>query len=87
MTAAGKPPTELDGDLRELIDRQAVTDLLVRYVLALDSHDWEAVAGCFAPEAVFLHPGGQVEGPGSPAPRRRRMGDRGAGTGLQLAER
>ena len=138
----------LDGDLRDVIDRQAVSDLLVRYVLALDSHDWEAVAGCFAPDAVFLHPGGQVAGPGaivsraraalepldgsqhllgsiagdgrrrcgpgdvvlprparslrrpgrrslrhrrdvpgSPAPRRRRVGHRGAGAGLQLAKR
>jgi uncharacterized protein (TIGR02246 family) len=62
---------ELDGDLRQLIDRQAVTDLLVRYVLALDSHDWEAVAGCFAPDAVFLHPGGQVEGPAAIVSRAR----------------
>jgi len=39
-----------------------VADLLVRYVHALDAGDWDTVAACFAPDAVFAHPGGRVEG-------------------------
>jgi ketosteroid isomerase-like protein len=50
-------------DLRHVNDRQAVADLLVVYVLALDRRDWPSVAGCFAADAVFVHPGGRVEGP------------------------
>ena len=45
------------------LDQQAVNDLLVRYVHALDARDWYAVAGCFTADAVFVHPGGRVEGP------------------------
>jgi ketosteroid isomerase-like protein len=49
--------------MQQLLDRQAIGDLLVRYVHALDRRDWSTVAGCFASDAVFLHPGGRVEGP------------------------
>lgn len=45
------------------LDQQAVSDLLVRYVHALDARDWVTVAACFASDAVFMHPGGRVEGP------------------------
>jgi hypothetical protein len=58
-------------DLRDVIARQAVADLLVDYVLALDRRDWPAVAGCFAADAVFVHPGGRVDGD-----RLRRHADR-----------
>ena len=51
-----------DDDVRRVIDRQAVNDLLVGYVLALDRRDWETVARCFASDAVFIHPAGRVEG-------------------------
>jgi ketosteroid isomerase-like protein len=44
-------------------DRQAVYDLVVGYVLALDRRDWETVSRCFAADAAFLHPGGRVDGP------------------------
>jgi ketosteroid isomerase-like protein len=44
-------------------DRQAVYDLVVGYVLALDQRDWETVSKCFASDAVFIHPAGRVEGP------------------------
>lgn len=53
----------MSSDLGDVMDRQAVTDVLVAYVLALDDHDWSSVARCFAPDAVFVHPGGRVEGP------------------------
>ncbi len=49
-------------DVRRVIDQQAVNDLLVGYVLALDRRDWETVARCFASDAVFIHPAGRVEG-------------------------
>ena len=53
-----------DDDARCVIDRQAVSDLLV----ALRAARWTAgtgttVARCFASDAVFVHPGGRVEGP------------------------
>ncbi len=51
-----------DDDVRSVIDRQAVSDLLVGYVLALDRRDWETVAKCFASDAAFIHPAGRVEG-------------------------
>ena len=60
-----------DRDLAAVVDRQAVSDLLVRYVHALDARDWETVAGCFASVAVFVHPGGRVEGPGGVVARAR----------------
>ena len=44
-------------------DREAVYDLVVGYVLALDQRDWETVSKCFASDAVFVHPAGRVEGP------------------------
>jgi ketosteroid isomerase-like protein len=51
-----------DDDVRTVIDRQAVSDLLVRYVHALDNRDWAVVEQCFTADAVFIHPGGRVEG-------------------------
>ena len=51
-----------DREVGEVLDRQAVSDLLVRYVHALDARDWGTVAKCFASDAVFVHPGGRVEG-------------------------
>jgi ketosteroid isomerase-like protein len=51
-----------DDDVRTAIDRQAASDLLVRYVHALDNRDWAVVEQCFTPDAVFIHPGGRVEG-------------------------
>jgi ketosteroid isomerase-like protein len=49
--------------VQQVLDRQAINDLLVAYVHALDRRDWAAVARCFASDAVFVHPGGRVEGP------------------------
>ena len=43
-------------------DRAMIADLLARYCRALDDHEWEIVAGCFVPEAVFRHPGGAADG-------------------------
>ena len=61
-----------DDDVRRVIDQQAVNDLLVGYVLALDRRDWETVARCFASDAVFVHPAGRVEGADGIVGRARR---------------
>jgi hypothetical protein len=49
-------------ELAELRARAAVQDRLVRLALAQDAHDWEALADCFEPDAVYDHPGGRIEG-------------------------
>jgi SnoaL-like domain len=33
-------------------DRQAIDDLLTRYAMALDAHDWPALRTVFLPDAV-----------------------------------
>jgi 3-phenylpropionate/cinnamic acid dioxygenase small subunit len=45
-----------------LIDRQEISDLLVRYTRALDTKDWELLRACFTESPVFVHPGGRLEG-------------------------
>ena len=42
----------MDPKLRELLDKQAITELLNRYGSALDDHDWERLRSCFTPDAV-----------------------------------
>lgn len=51
-----------EAQLRALLDKQEIADLAVRYVLALDAHDWDALRNCFVAEPVFVHPGGRLEG-------------------------
>ncbi len=48
--------------VRHLIDRVAVEQVLVRCALAQDRHDWDGVADCFEPDAVYIHPKGRIEG-------------------------
>jgi uncharacterized protein (TIGR02246 family) len=48
--------------LQELVDRQEVAELCIRYTVALDAKDWARLASCFAPDPVFVHPGGRLEG-------------------------
>lgn len=47
---------------RGLADKQEIADLCARYTTALDTRDWDLLAGCFAPDPVFVHPGGRLEG-------------------------
>jgi uncharacterized protein (TIGR02246 family) len=47
---------------RRLSDRAAIHDLLVRLALAQDANDWVALADCFQPDAVYVHPGGELVG-------------------------
>jgi 3-phenylpropionate/cinnamic acid dioxygenase small subunit len=46
--------------LAALQDRLDVQDVLVRYAMALDSHDWELLRTCFLPDAVADY--GALEG-------------------------
>jgi uncharacterized protein (TIGR02246 family) len=59
-------------DLQILIDRTQVTDVIVRTALAQDARDWQAVADCFADDAVYLHPGGRMDGVEAIVERSRR---------------
>lgn len=38
----------LERQLRDMLDREAITRLLIRYSNANDSDDWDALADCFA---------------------------------------
>jgi hypothetical protein len=47
---------------QDLLDRQEIAELCVRYTTALDTLDWALLESCFAPSPVFVHPGGRLEG-------------------------
>lgn len=49
-------------DIRNLLDRAAIHDLLVTLALAQDERDWDALADCYLPDAVYVHPGGELHG-------------------------
>ena len=48
--------------VQQLLDRVAIEDVLVQCALAQDRQDWDGVAGCFEPDAVYLHPKGRIDG-------------------------
>lgn len=48
--------------VRLFADRQAIEDVSVRYAAALDDRDWWALEACFLPHAVYVHPGGRLQG-------------------------
>ena len=52
----------MDADLQQLIDRQEIADLCVRYTFALDTRDWPLLESCFTGAPSFVHPGGRLEG-------------------------
>jgi hypothetical protein len=41
----------VDDRLETLLDRQEIGDLVLRYAIALDSHDWDLLRTCFTPDA------------------------------------
>jgi hypothetical protein len=47
---------------QDLLDRQEIAELCIRYTFALDTKDWALLASCFAPSPAFVHPGGRLEG-------------------------
>jgi ketosteroid isomerase-like protein len=51
-----------DVEAQCLADRIAIHDLLVRHALAQDARDWTALRDCFMPDAVYVHPGGELAG-------------------------
>jgi len=44
---------DIENRLRRLEDRSELQDLIVRYFLAADDNDYEALAATFAPDAAF----------------------------------
>jgi len=59
-------------DIQAVVDQQQISDVLTRYVLSQDAHDWVTYAACFTPDAVFAHPGGQIDGAEGIVARARR---------------
>jgi len=51
-----------DDRLQTLVDRQEIADLCARYMTALDTKDYDGLRKCFVADAVFIHPGGRLEG-------------------------
>jgi uncharacterized protein (TIGR02246 family) len=49
-------------EVRELLDREALRDLVARYALAVDDHDLESLATMFHPDAVFDRDGHVANG-------------------------
>jgi uncharacterized protein (TIGR02246 family) len=43
----------VEARLGELLDKQEISELLLAFTGALDSKDWEAYGGTFAPDASF----------------------------------
>jgi ketosteroid isomerase-like protein len=52
----------MDAAVQRLIDQQEIADLCTRYTLGLDAKDWDRVRSCFTDAAVFVHPGGRIDG-------------------------
>jgi 3-phenylpropionate/cinnamic acid dioxygenase small subunit len=53
----------VDAQLKALVDRAEIENLLVRYAAALDGHDWELLATCFTTDARYRFPhAGDVTG-------------------------
>ncbi len=55
-----RPPADLAAQVRWLVDRAAIGDVLVEFARALDDRDWAAYAGLYAPDGSMTLPGGQV---------------------------
>ena len=53
--------TTVDARVQELLDKQAITDLLTRYMRAVDRGDVATVRGCYLPGATEDH-GGLFDG-------------------------
>ncbi len=51
--------------LRDLLDRDAIRHLQIRYAWSLDNHRWDALAEVFLPDAVADYRGERFEGLGA----------------------
>jgi hypothetical protein len=47
------PPTDPDEQLQWLVDRSAISDLLIDFARALDDRDWQGYAANYAAEGVL----------------------------------
>jgi ketosteroid isomerase-like protein len=54
--------TDLTGKVQELLDRQAISDVLHRYARGIGRHDVDLVESCYYPDAIEDH--GFYVGPG-----------------------
>lgn len=52
-TTTGVGRTAGDAQIRWLVDRAHISDLLVEFARALDQRDWDAYAATYAPEGVL----------------------------------
>ena len=52
------PPADPAGQLQWLVDRAAISDLLIDFARALDDKDWDGYAANFAADGVLSLPGG-----------------------------
>ncbi|HIF92724.1 MAG TPA: nuclear transport factor 2 family protein [Myxococcales bacterium] len=53
----------MDPRLQNILDRDAIHEVLVRYATSLDDRDWDRLASCFADDAVADYGTGVFEGP------------------------
>ncbi|WP_168218535.1 nuclear transport factor 2 family protein [Nocardioides eburneiflavus] len=53
-----QPPTDPTQQIQWLVDRAAISDLLVDFARALDEKDWEGYANHYVDDGVLSFPGG-----------------------------
>lgn len=56
------PPTELAQQVQWLVDRAAISDLIVEFARCLDVRDWEGYVANFADDGVLELPFASFEG-------------------------
>ena len=50
------------GEVRALQDRADITNRISRLAYAQDTKNWDAIRAAYAADAVYVHPGGRLEG-------------------------
>jgi hypothetical protein len=45
--------TKTEAMVREMLDREAIRDVINRFAIGADQGDWDKVASCFTPDAYF----------------------------------
>lgn len=56
----------------ELHDRAEIGDRIARLAYAQDEKDWDAVRAAYRDDAVYVHPGGRLDGAGAILDRTKR---------------
>lgn len=51
-----------DHRLQALQDRADIHEVVVAVAIAQDAHDWDSLAACFAADATYIHPKGELHG-------------------------